>query len=368
VVALSKLLDLADAFVQPDFHQAYLPRDLFTQQQAAVWRESLLRFLGEHFLQHKLLNQLIDLTPEQEDKIQSEYLVLFQSLFIRVRRLSEAEARAIARVKAEDEKLESKEEKAGSKKKATSASASTTSSSAQRDLSAIQSCLALVHQALDNLNGLLSIKGFVSVVQQLLAHAESAVRRRALSLLNDKIVATKDEVDEEEVALFTSMLPSLELLISGKRDSSKRESKSSPSSSTDSSFESLEDEIAANQQAALLSVEVMAKCFASVESESGAFIALTPSVIQAAQHPNAHVASSGLLCLGSLVAGLGPRLLPHLPALVAALLAALNKALTKAESTGKRKTSTAVSSASTSADSLVVLQLSALTVVMGLVS
>ena len=152
-----------------------------------------------------------------------------------------------------------------------------------------------LHDVIDQINGLLSIPAFVGVIARLIKHKSSTIRRKALVLFNERLIAHRADLSRDETALFVQMVGDITPLLSA-------------AAAADDS------ETAVNQQTALLSLEILSRSFA--KRESAVFFSTVPVVMAAAQHPNTQVSATALVCLATLCAELGPQMLGHLPKIV----------------------------------------------------
>lgn len=153
---------------------------------------------------------------------------------------------------------------------------------------------------------LLPPAGFVDGINSLLAHPDSKVRHRVLTLFKDMLQSPSAGHHTPDIL---AVLPILRNLLQ-RRD---------PLTADD---EGDETETAPNKQLVLICTGLLCKMYGTVQPES--FTPLVPVVAEAALHKNLQLASSALLCMASLGAQFGPLLLPHLSVLVERLLSGLD--------------------------------------------
>eukprot|EP01135_Chromosphaera_perkinsii_P001742 Nk52_evm11s210 gene=Nk52_evmTU11s210 len=149
----------------------------------------------------------------------------------------------------------------------------------------IKGVLAKSYTALDKVNILLSVEGFVKVAEELIKHPDPSVRRKALLLFNTKAVQLKDEsISLDEEILFVGMVDRLLNII-----------------------ENNNEDVAINRQAALLSVEILSRHFAAKYPSK--FTGCLKIIVGpgALGHKNPHVVASSVACLAALCAELTTR-------------------------------------------------------------
>ncbi|XP_033103567.1 HEAT repeat-containing protein 1-like [Anneissia japonica] len=165
---------------------------------------------------------------------------------------------------------------------------------------------ALIHKAygiMDKVNSLLSMDLFVRVVLGLLSSPTPVIRRKALQLLNSKILQHMGSLDEKQVSMVLTVLDHLVLI-----------AKSSPDVSSD------QDESFINQQTALYSLKLICKLAGSSHPQQfGPVIDVAIQII-ANSNSNLQVVSSACLLLGEVVRCMKAHTIPSIPRFMPSLL------------------------------------------------
>jgi U3 small nucleolar RNA-associated protein 10 len=162
---------------------------------------------------------------------------------------------------------------------------------AEEDLKALSSVMSALSRALSNLQGLLSVSGFVAVVQELLDDDDESHRRRALDLLPHRIESMQRDggVSRDEAALFVDMANDLTASLDAHKD----------------------------KATALCAVELLARAFAAKHPTpfSEALNAVT-SLLESDSLDSDSATSAALLCSATLCGSLGSKAFPSLPRLM----------------------------------------------------
>jgi U3 small nucleolar RNA-associated protein 10 len=229
-------------------------------------------FVADHLASRGFHFQLLRLSRAEEKETQTMYLHLCQQLL------------ACMREAADTESLPSPLKK----RKGSIASEVVV------DDKALRLVVAALDRTLGNLQGLLSVSGFVAVAQELLGDHDAANRRRALDLLPGRIEAMQRDggVSGDEAALFVDMVPELTAELTAGLGSSK------------------------DKATALCAVEVLARHFAAPSPEPflAALGAATSLLEAGGLKPDATAAA--LLCAATLCSVLGTKAFPCLPRLM----------------------------------------------------
>ncbi|CEP08664.1 hypothetical protein [Parasitella parasitica] len=156
--------------------------------------------------------------------------------------------------------------------------------------------LKVVYDVLDKVNALLPLDAFVNVISELIRHKDSAIRRKALNIFNDKIVSFDGHAPEGFEDVLVQMISNLTQVIE-----------------TESVVLSSEEDRAVNKQSALLCIASLAKILGSLYP--GQFAEAIPVVIgtQSLQSDNPQLQISSLVCLSVICQEIATRAVPHLP-------------------------------------------------------
>ncbi|KNC55060.1 uncharacterized protein AMSG_10656 [Thecamonas trahens ATCC 50062] len=152
---------------------------------------------------------------------------------------------------------------------------------------------------LDQLNSLLSVEQFLEVTSALFASDDVLIQQSALELFNAKIEREKGEFTSDEQASFVATVPQLGELIS--------------QSTSESAV-----------QNALFSLSIVTRAFGHVSREAfGEVLPLVVGQLTGEAGSSGGVHMSALLCVASLTATLGVKVLAQVPVLLPWLVAAL---------------------------------------------
>ncbi|KAI8388394.1 uncharacterized protein BYT42DRAFT_559927 [Radiomyces spectabilis] len=174
--------------------------------------------------------------------------------------------------------------------------------------------LKVVYDVLTKVNALLSLPAFINVVTHLLKHREVSIRRKAMTLFNEKIEALRGQAPEEGELHLVNMVKEL-------CDCIAMESKTT--SEEDSSI---------NKQSALLCIASLAKI--SGQRYPGEFADAIPVITGAhgLQVDNDQLKISSLVCLTVICQEIGPRAVPHLPKFMPIMIDLLSKTVSQESS------------------------------------
>lgn len=291
-----------------------------------------LEFVAKHLQEPQFLSGVLDLNEAGDRELQGDLLACCQQLFALLRVVSSAQA---AR----------RDPAAGA-----AAPGALPTSAEARFWDAVAEWAFEVQSTV---NQLLSVPGFIAVIDTLLHHEEPSIRRRALQLFNAKVKEDAEELSPSQVLLFLDMLGDLHSILRqppaarapaprepdsvrlAKRR--RREPVAAPAlavahagSDADAEAGAVEDAEAAaadavNRQVALLSVHILAGAFGRMHPQP--FLRVLPTVVALAVQPleraNKQLLSSAFVCLATLCTALGEQVFPHLPRFFPALLDAL---------------------------------------------
>ncbi|XP_071954262.1 HEAT repeat-containing protein 1-like [Antedon mediterranea] len=164
---------------------------------------------------------------------------------------------------------------------------------------------AMIHKAygiMDKVNSLLSMDLFVRVVLGLLNSPTPSVRRKALQLLNNKILQHMGSMDDSQVLLVLTLLDQLVLI-----------AKSVPDASVE------HEESFINQQTALYSLKIICKLARAGHPEQ--FRPVIDVAIEILiNNTNQQVVSSACLLLGEVVRSMKAHTIPSIPRFMPSLL------------------------------------------------
>ncbi|CDS10813.1 hypothetical protein LRAMOSA11299 [Lichtheimia ramosa] len=154
--------------------------------------------------------------------------------------------------------------------------------------------LKVVFDVLDKVNGLLPLDAFVKVVTHLIKHQETAIRRKAMNLFNERINMF-EVADEDEEQLLVNMVKEFTAVIENESNMSG------------------EEDSAINKQSALMCISSLTSILGNVHP--AAFVDALPTILgaQCLQLANTQVKITSLSCLAVIIQETGPRSVPHLP-------------------------------------------------------
>lgn len=157
--------------------------------------------------------------------------------------------------------------------------------------------LKVVYDVLDKVNALLPLDAFVNVISELITHNDSAIRRKAMNIFNEKLITFDGHAPEGSEDILVNMIGNLTAVIQKE--------------TTGNMFS--EEDSAVNKQSALLCLASLAKILGTLYP--GQFAEAIPVVIgtDSLQSSNAQLQISSLVCLTVICKEIGPRAVPHLP-------------------------------------------------------
>ncbi|XP_048843510.1 HEAT repeat-containing protein 1 isoform X2 [Brienomyrus brachyistius] len=164
------------------------------------------------------------------------------------------------------------------------------------------------YDVLDKVNALLPTDTFIPVMRGLMGNKLPSVRRKAMDLLNNKLLQ-KTPWEDEQVQVLLGLTDDL-LAIAGR---GRREE------------ETEEDEQAINRQTALYSLKLLCRSFGS--AHQAAFVPVLSFAVELVASPteDRNVMGSALLCVAEVTSALKALAVPHLPRLMPAVLQTLKE-------------------------------------------
>ncbi|XP_023686780.2 HEAT repeat-containing protein 1 [Paramormyrops kingsleyae] len=164
------------------------------------------------------------------------------------------------------------------------------------------------YDVLDKVNALLPTDTFIPVMRGLMGNKLPSVRRKAMDLLNNKLLQ-KTPWEDKQVQVLLGLTDDL-LTIAGR---GRREE------------ETEEDEQAINRQTALYSLKLLCRSFGS--AHQGAFVPVLSFAVELVASPteDRNVMGSALLCIAEVTSALKALAVPHLPRLIPAVLQTLKE-------------------------------------------
>ncbi|KAG0164360.1 HEAT repeat-containing protein 1 [Apophysomyces sp. BC1034] len=164
----------------------------------------------------------------------------------------------------------------------------------------------VVYDVLEKINALLPVRAFAGVISHLSKHPEAAVRRRAMAILNQKIISFEGRMPEDDEGLLISLISDLTVLI---------ETEDSKANDEDSSI---------NKQSALMCISSLAKLCGGIYPAQ--FADAIPIIIgdHGLRVANAQLKVSCLVALTIICQEIGPRAVPHLPKFMPAVIDVLS--------------------------------------------
>ncbi|KAN0041914.1 hypothetical protein ACTFIV_004468 [Dictyostelium citrinum] len=214
-----------------------------------------------------------DLSFEQKELVETKYLWAFENLLVLLKKTTEYSEKT-ANIKL-------------------NGSANSISIASGKD-KFIKKLLSSINLCMDRYSQLLSVKGFISTITQLLNHSDSNVRRRSLVIFNEKITLVKDDLTQDEVNQFLSLIDSFTRIIDS------------------------QNETETNKQTSLLSFEILARNFSTTNAT--AFLSQIPTIIKSMGHSSHQVVSSSLICIATLCCELQAKTIPYIPQFFPVLL------------------------------------------------
>ncbi|KAF1318510.1 hypothetical protein FI667_g13898, partial [Globisporangium splendens] len=161
-------------------------------------------------------------------------------------------------------------------------------------------------EVLTTLQKLLSTPGFVAVIGELLHHENSMVRKKAMQLFNERLQEERASLTSGEELLFVDMLDELEVILQNADG----------------------NENTVNVQTALLSVDILARNFATTHAKR--FQQSLPTVVKyveldpsTASPTTLHLFGCAFVCISSICHAVGALVFPLLPKFFPKLLAGI---------------------------------------------
>ncbi|KAI9091868.1 hypothetical protein DFS34DRAFT_718021 [Phlyctochytrium arcticum] len=166
-------------------------------------------------------------------------------------------------------------------------------------------------------NGLLALPSFLNVMGTLMKHDNPVIRRKAISLLDSKVAAIGDDVDDQAVSRFGELVEELRRVIEQPVDQKNAAEK------TMNVLQVVE-----TQQTALLCLTTLAHAFA--ERDADTYVAVLDTLVKpgvALDSTTHQLVASAMACVTALVTEVKSRVLPWLPKIVPTILEQLGGAL-----------------------------------------
>jgi U3 small nucleolar RNA-associated protein 10 len=178
-----------------------------------------------------------------------------------------------------------------------------------------QAMLTRVYDVLDRVNSLLAVADFVHVISNLIYSSDFSIRRKAMTLFGNRVTqgVTTSEFNQEEILQLLSVVPEFVKIVQAPGDKM-------------SAAEQL-----LMQQTTIFSINIMIGTFGTDHQDAFALVADSLCQVLATESQsikNAELIASALTCLATLVARLGSKTLPSLPAYVPLVLAILESSFT----------------------------------------
>uniref|UniRef100_A0A1A8RMW0 HEAT repeat-containing protein 1 n=2 Tax=Nothobranchius rachovii TaxID=451742 RepID=A0A1A8RMW0_9TELE len=161
------------------------------------------------------------------------------------------------------------------------------------------------YDVLDKVNALLPTDTFITVMRGLMGNQLASVRRKAMELLNNKLLH-RTQWDEQQVAVLLQLTSDLLSIVS------KSQSKVSE-----------EAEQAINRQTALYSLKLLCRSFGSSHQQEFVPVLQQAVDVVTTTGEEKNVTGSALLCIAEVVSSLKALAIPQLPRLMPAVLQAL---------------------------------------------
>ncbi|KAI8096220.1 uncharacterized protein BX664DRAFT_290957 [Halteromyces radiatus] len=161
--------------------------------------------------------------------------------------------------------------------------------------------LKVVYDVLNKLNALLPLHAFINVVSHLVKHPQVPIRRKAMTIFNEKMVSYRHAPEDEELAL-ADMVKTFTTTIQNEANTAN------------------EEDAAINKQAALLCIGSLANLLGHIHPAN--FVDAIPIIggPDCLQNTNTQLQVSSLVCLSMICQQVGPRAVPHLPKFMPVLL------------------------------------------------
>lgn len=175
-------------------------------------------------------------------------------------------------------------------------------------------------EILGALQQLLSTPGFVAVISELVHHDNSLVRKKAMQLFNERLQQDRASLTSGEELLFVDMLDELDVILQN----------------TDG------NENTVNIQTALLSVDILARNFASEHSKRfqkglATIVKYVDIDVSTASPTSLHLLGCAMVCLSSICRAVGPVVFPFLPKFFPRLLTGIEFCASKKSKSKKNE-------------------------------
>eukprot|EP01113_Clastostelium_recurvatum_P050026 TRINITY_DN937_c0_g1_i3.p1 TRINITY_DN937_c0_g1~~TRINITY_DN937_c0_g1_i3.p1 ORF type:complete len:1762 (-),score=318.92 TRINITY_DN937_c0_g1_i3:233-5518(-) len=324
----------------------YFDSSLWSPRFVRLLRKTLLNFLARQISSKEFLGKLLNKEDAQNEAgVQHNYLLMFENLLEAVRALNdqlERLKRSKGQADSTHTSIITKNAQSGKyeARKGDWTPPSKGQSGRRRERH-LDLAITLSYTVMDRINEHLTTSGFLQTVRRLLTHSDAYIRRRALQILNDRIEEEArvrgrgrrkgKGIPDEEVVMYIALGHNLATMIQGNetslplKEKTKKKGKRSTQDDTPEAQEEAArraDDVDVNQQTALLSLEILARNFAS--SHPASFSEHIPALMHAMSSPSVQVVASSLISLATFCAELGPHVLPYLPSFFPRLLDILN--------------------------------------------
>eukprot|EP00455_Lapot_gusevi_P041674 TRINITY_DN4861_c0_g2_i4.p1 TRINITY_DN4861_c0_g2~~TRINITY_DN4861_c0_g2_i4.p1 ORF type:complete len:1199 (-),score=295.81 TRINITY_DN4861_c0_g2_i4:303-3899(-) len=242
---------------------------------------AVAEFLCFHLPHSQFLEKLLSITESESLQLRQLYLNIFEVIFIHLKRLTTQHA-VLAQESAQV--------------RANGPLAPGVAKLHQEALKYRKQLTTQFSLALNYLNGLLSVEGFVKVVRQLLTNPDPQIRRKTVQLVTEKVKSEQTR-DSEQAQLLVDLIPSL-LPVLDQQEPDQGDS---------------EADLAVGKQTVLCAIDTMCLMFAKKIKNPEQFLSAMPALTKCLEHKHNAVVSSALLCIASFISELGVSILPFVP-------------------------------------------------------
>lgn len=168
--------------------------------------------------------------------------------------------------------------------------------------------LTKCYDVLDKVNALLPTDSFMAVVRGLMVNKLPSVRRKAMELLNNRLLHHR-RWEKQQVTLLLELISDLLSIVGGSRGQVSGQ----------------EEEHAVNRQTALYSLKLLCRSFGDGHQE--AFLSVLSRTVELVENPTEekNVLGSALLCVAEVTSSLKALAIPHIHRLMPALLRTLQQ-------------------------------------------
>jgi hypothetical protein len=260
------------------------------------WQLSVTDFICAHLAERDLLKKLDSLSEKDVAEVEVQYLYLMEQLLQRLKLLSEIKQTSLA-------------------------------SMSEEGVEKLEAMINMTNSAMDNLNRLLSIQSFVSVISQLFKSPLPHIRRKALQLFIEKVTNEGQQEEANTVKTLLSTLPILEqMVVSTSKRTGKNVSSEDEVKDADKTLAMVFDGVAALAKALLRSTAVDSK------KDFSRILAVVTETLHARLTSGACLWSTkavacGLECMGIVCEELGMHSLAQLSSMSTLVLDVLQKTL-----------------------------------------